>query len=432
MASSFAERLGIEPVPDALRHGSPRQLFFLWFAANLGMPAWLVGVLGPVLGLGWTATLVAIGLGNTIASLLLGLTAAAGAGQGLAQLPLGRSLFGRRGNYLPAFLNFLSSLGWYTANTAVGGAVLSHLLGWNLALSMFLIALVQVVISYLGYDAIHRVEKWMAYIQAVLFLAMSVAAWGKFGGVHPGPATHAGSFLIEVAAVASYSFSWSPYASDYARYLPLETSRRAVFWNTFWGSWLSTVWVECIGSVVGALGWGNGQLSGMLSRLMGGWTFWADLAVVFGTITANVLNGYTATLSLLTLDFHLARRWGAVLLGFLGALLAWWASAHLMEAYKNFLLLLSYWVAPWVGVVLVGYWRGLLTRDRALTPPATHPAALGAFVIGILAVIPFMSTALWTGPVAHRLNGGDLGYYVGIILSALLFWAAGAKNSAAR
>lgn len=138
MASEeLVEPLGIEWVPSAKRHGKPSQLFSLWFSANLGMPAWLVGVLGPVLGLDLGQTLFAIILGNIIASLLVGLTAKAGTGQGLAQLPLSRSIFGRRGNYLPSFLNTLSAIGWYTINTAVGGEAMAKLIHIPLALGLF-------------------------------------------------------------------------------------------------------------------------------------------------------------------------------------------------------------------------------------------------------------------------------------------------------
>lgn len=420
---TYAETLGIEPVPPDARHGRPRQLFSLWFSANLGMPAWLVGVLGPILGLSWGATVIAILVGNSLASLLLGLTAAAGSGQGLAQLPLARAIFGRRGNYVPALLNTLSSLGWYTVNTAVGGAALAQVLGWSLAPAMATIATGQILIGYLGYDTIHRVEKGMAWIQAILFVAMMVAAMHLVGHVPTVAHFKMGIFLLEIAAVASYSFSWAPYASDYARYLPVDTRASAVFWHTYAGSWLSSVWVETLGALVGAMGWGNGTPVQMVSHLMGRWKLGADWAIVFGTITANALNGYTATLSMLTLDVKVARTYGAVGLGLLGAVLAYWASSHLMTSYENFLLLISYWVAPWIGIVLVGRWGlGQLTRDRALSAPAVYWKALTVFVVSIALVVPFMSTTLWTGPVAKSLHGGDIGYYVGITSGAILYW----------
>ncbi len=418
---ALIEPLGIEWVPPGKRHGTPSQLFSLWFSANLGMPAWLVGVLGPILGLDLIQTIIAIVLGNIIASLLVGLTAKTGCGQGLAQLPLSRSIFGRRGNYLPAFLNTLSAIGWYTVNTAVGGEALARLFDWPLGLGLLIVAVGQIVLGYLGYDVIHRFEHIMVYVQGLLFVLMSYEAVSHLSYL---PHAHAGSygmFLLELAAVVSYSFSWAPYASDYGRYLPENTRPRQVFWSTFWGTFTGTIWVELVGGVVGALGWGNLSPVGMVQHLMGALTDFALVAIVFGTITADAVNGYTATLSFLTLDIPLHRTYAAVVLGMLGWLLAWMANAHFLADYENFLLLLSYWVAPWIGIVLVADGFGIINKDQALRASGVNWAAVSAFIIGVLAVIPFMSTTWFEGPVAKILDNGDTGYYIGILVGSVAY-----------
>ena len=156
-----AELIGIEPVRREHRRGSPRQQFTLWWSANLGMPPFLVGVLGPVLGLNLTQTIFSVLLGNIIASVLLSLTAAIGVGYGLAQMPLSRALFGRRGNYVPAAFNAISALGWYIVNTSVGAPALAVLLHLNLAFAFILMIVAQGLIVYVGHHMIHRFEHWM-------------------------------------------------------------------------------------------------------------------------------------------------------------------------------------------------------------------------------------------------------------------------------
>lgn len=427
MASqTTTELLGIEPVPQEMRHGTPRQLFTLWWSANLGMPAFLVGVLGPILGLNWLQTIIAVIMGNLIASLMLGATAVTGTGQGLAQLPLSRSVFGRRGNYVPAGLNFLSSLGWYVVNTAIGGGALSVLLHLPLALAIMLVAVAQGALAYLGYDVIHRFEQVMAYVQAALFLALSVAAVGFIGKVstsHPG---NYGAFLLELAAVASYSFSWSTYASDYSRYLPQNTSKTRVFWMTFWGSWLSCTWVEIVGGLAGALGLGSLSAVGIVQHLMGRFQVFAELAIVFGTLTANALNSYTSALSLLTLDLKFLRPYAAGILAVAGGVIAFLSSANFLNDYENFLLLISYWIAPWIAITLVGYWHHQrVTADNALTRGGTSWRALAAFLIGLAVTVPFMSTVLFEGPMAKFLENGDISYYLGFVVSGVVYWVIG-------
>jgi NCS1 family nucleobase:cation symporter-1 len=423
-AQPLAELLGIEPVPDAARHGSPRQLFHLWWAANLGIPPFLVGVLGPLLGLSLLETLAAVLLGNVVASLMLAATAVTGTGQGLAQLPLSRAVFGRRGNYLPAALNFLSSLGWYTVNTFVGGGALAVLLRVPLTAGIGVVAVAQAVLAYLGYDVIHGFERVMAYVQAALFLALSIAAMTHLGQVPHVGGTGYGPFLLELAAVASYSFSWAPYASDYARYLPPDTDPRAVFASVFWGSFLSCLWVEAIGGLAGALGLGALSPVGIVRRLMGPHlAVWAELAIVFGTLTANALNSYTCTLSLLTLDLRALRPYAAAGLAVLGGIIAVLSSSHFMGDYQNFLLLLSYWIAPWIAVTLVAHFVfRRITTEAATRAPRVVWTALASFLAGIAVTIPFMNTTLFEGPLARRLDNGDISYYLGFLVAGALFW----------
>src|SRR5919199_3171199 len=118
---------GIEPISTPERHGHPRTLATLWFAANMGLPVWLVGALALGLGLAFPTALAAIVLGNLIGCGLLALTASMGPAIGMPQLPFTRHSFGRRGVYLPAVLNWLSSCGWYAVNSVVGTLALARL-----------------------------------------------------------------------------------------------------------------------------------------------------------------------------------------------------------------------------------------------------------------------------------------------------------------
>src|SRR5438876_16847 len=80
-----------------------------------------------------------------------------------------------------------------------------------------------------------------AILLAIIFVIMTVIGLPQahFGLTSQLPlADHVGLFVLMTTAVASYVFSWSPYASDYARYLPATTSMWAVFWAVFAGSFI--------------------------------------------------------------------------------------------------------------------------------------------------------------------------------------------------
>ena len=118
---------GIEQVPDSERHGSTRNLFTLWLAANMGLPVWLVGALAVIFGLGFADGVAAVLIGNIIGCALLALTSSMGPEIGMPQLSFTRHSFGKRGAYLPALLNWVSTWGWYAVNSVVGALAIAYL-----------------------------------------------------------------------------------------------------------------------------------------------------------------------------------------------------------------------------------------------------------------------------------------------------------------
>ncbi|MDA8346161.1 MAG: cytosine permease [Thermaerobacter sp.] len=408
------EVYGIDPIPTDARHGKASSLFTLWFAANLGIPAWFLGVLGLSLGLGTSAALTAVVIGSAIGAALLAFASRLGPRSGLAQLPQSRSSFGRRGAYLPAVLNWVSCLGWFAVNSVLGGELTAELLHLPFALGLALLSLVQVVIAFVGHDTVHRVER---YVSLLLFATFAFFSWKAVTGgvpvlVHGG--FNFGSFALEVAVTASYLFSWAPYASDYSRYLPATESGTRIFAMTFLGAFLSSAWVEVLGVLLAAR-FHIASAIPLLRAASGGLMLFVFAAGMLGTVTANVLNIYTGATSLLTLDVRMSRGVATIVVGVLGAVFAYLGERGFSGYYENFLLLLSYWVAPWLGVVLVDTMRQSGSQERGVAP------GVYAFLVGVVASIPFMSQTLYEGPVARALGGADLAYYIGFAVAALVY-----------
>jgi NCS1 family nucleobase:cation symporter-1 len=421
---------GIEQIVSRERHGGTRTLFSLWFSANMGLPVWLVGALTIIFGLGFVDGVVAIIIGNIIGCALLALTASMGPEIGMPQLPFTRHSFGTRGAYLPALLNWVSSSGWYAVNSIVGALAIAHLTALPFWGSLLILTAAQMLLGVYGYNLIHRFEAVSAAILAIIFLIMLGIGipQAHLGLVSRLPlADHIGLFVLTITAVASYVFSWSPYAADYARYLPAETSKLRVFAAVFAGSFISCVWLQILGASVATIGLNLAPVD-LVVKVMGPFWIPALIAVVLGTITANALNIYTGSLSLLTLDVPI-RRWVSVIaVGVLGGLLALYGVNGLSAKYENFLLLISYWIGPWLAIVVVDFFlhpgqekqpgQGLRVRmDRAIEWPG-----LVAFLVGLAVSIPFMNSSLFAGPIATLLHGADTAYYIGIIVAGTLYY----------
>ena len=86
------ERYGIEHIPSDKRHGTPGRTFTLWFAANLTIADYVIGVLTTQLfGMTLTQALPVLILGNILGGLVLGLSAAMGPTLGYPQMFSSRS-----------------------------------------------------------------------------------------------------------------------------------------------------------------------------------------------------------------------------------------------------------------------------------------------------------------------------------------------------
>ncbi|TLY05806.1 MAG: cytosine permease, partial [Thaumarchaeota archaeon] len=236
-SAATIEELGIEHIPEDRRHGSAGRVFTLWFAANLTIADYVIGVLC-VLAFGLTVyqSIPVLILGNALGGLTLGLSAAMGPRLGFPQMLSSRSSFGRRGNYPLGGLNWISTVGWFTVNTILGGeAVLAIWPSFNFYAAMVLLVALQVIIAVYGHDFIHLFEKIMSLILGVLFLGVLLLGLARLDAAlsfvpanGSAAAASFGSIGVVLAVSFSYIMAWSPYASDYSRYLPVSTSGKRV------------------------------------------------------------------------------------------------------------------------------------------------------------------------------------------------------------
>lgn len=103
------------------------------------------------------------------------------------------------------------------------------------------------------------------------------------------------------------------------------------------------------------------------------------------------------------------------------------AATDFFLALENFVALIAYWSAAFVGIVMVehlvfrkGDYRNY---DHAAWNKASMlPSGVAALSAGVLSfglVVPCMAQIWWTGPIAERT--GDIGFEAAFVLSALLY-----------
>lgn len=436
-APTSIERYGIEHIPEEKRHGSTSRVFTLWFAANLTVADYVIGVLCTlVFGLTVAQAIPVLIIGNVLGGLFLGLSAAMGPSLGLPQMFSSRASFGRLGNYIPGGLNWISTAGWFTVNTILAVEALQVLYpSANFVLTATGLVAAQVLIAVYGHDFIHMFEKAMTVILGLLFLWIFVLTIPHLGAAFAFVPTGASAEVVSLGSVGtvlavsfSYLMSWSPYASDYSRYLPTKSSKTRVLAMALVGGAVASLAVELIGALVGSVTGSTDYFSALYSFAgASGWL--AILAIVLGAIAANALNIYTNSLSALVLDVRV-QRWKAVVFGgSVGLILTIYAGARFESFFENFLLALDYWITPWLAIVLVDfYFKRKTTTASSLGARNWNLPALAIYAFSILVSVPFMVPAAMlpypVGALSNVFGGADYSYFIsfGVAVSLQLIY----------
>jgi NCS1 family nucleobase:cation symporter-1 len=427
---------GAEFIPLSERHGSPLGQFWTWVSPNMEFATIFVGVIGVwFFGQSFWAAVLAIVLGTALGSVSMGALAARGPLFGVPQMVLSRIGFGYLGNILPAGVNALvAGVGWFAVNSVSGAFALNALLGWNSKICLAIIVVVQLAVAFFGHNLVHMFERIAFPLLVVVFAIAAVVTFTKAhpGGVHETGGL--GGWLITFGAAFGYAAGWNPYASDYTRYLPKDTNRRATGLWAGLGVFISCVALEIVGAaaatVTSLAKYGDNPTAGFTSHLP---TAVADitlLAIALGAVCANALNVYSGSMSFLALGIRLPgslrRAIVAIVFGVAGFFLALSGLSDAGTKYNNFLLVISYWIGPWLGVFFADQFLRRGKRvDGFLFDRKHNPwAGFAAMAIGIaVSIVFFANQSDYKGIVPKHVSAsfGDLTFEVGFVLAALLY-----------
>ncbi len=66
--------------------------------------------------------------------------------------------------------------------------------------------------------------------------------------------------------------------------------------------------------------------------------------------------------------------------------------------FEGFLLMLDYWITPWIGVVIGSYYiKRRVTKQNVEEPVKFNFKSIAAYAIGLAVSIPFMNLSAATG-----------------------------------
>ncbi|MDE8346555.1 MAG: cytosine permease [Acidocella sp.] len=424
------EEKGIAEVTPQEAHGRPGATFGLWMAANVQFGTLVTGALATGwLGLSAQAAFASILLANIVGGIVLAIFSTFGVDYGLPQMIQGASWFGKFGNKVPSLFNFFGGFSWFAVNTIAGAYALDHFLHLGVIAGVIALSVIQVSIAFVGHDLIQTAEKYFFYLLTLVFLGLTYVAVAHLGLSVPANVKSmaavggfSGAFILSTSIMIGYVISWVPYSSDYTRYLRTTNDaagvKKSVLTGVFWGSLISTVWIESLGALIGA-SVSFALPSDLITSWMPGWlTAPLFVAVIVGTVSANILNIYSATLSALALGINLKQHWASLITGGIGTVISVLAAAKFITNYENFLLVLGYWIMPWTAITLLSHF----TQRKSRFPGVS--AAFVSWVATMVVSVPFWNQAMYTGWFAAKYpQFGDSTFIVAFIVGAALYMA---------
>jgi NCS1 nucleoside transporter family len=446
MGKSFGDRLiekrSIDYIPLAERHGKVWHLWPVWFSGDAHLATVATGVVGLALGgtLAWMA--IAVVLGCAFGTFFMAFHSTQGPQLGLPQMIQSRPQFGYVGALLVWGVALIAYIGFNAFNQLLAAqtAVSLHLGAEQPAILLFTV--ISVALAVVGYDLIHLAQRWVAYVLIAALLVFSVAL-----ATHWHLAAHQTQlgpfqtvpFLSQFFAAASYQIAWSIYVSDYSRYLPRDVGVRPSFWWTYLGAFIGGAWTLLVGTAAKALFPALDVAAGLQAAadsVLPGFGRPLLLCSLLGLVTITSLNFYGASLTLLCVADSLRpsrpttfKRLLTLLFAAVAATsIAFHSSHDFIEKFGDFLAVLLYLFTPWTAINLVDFYvvrKGHYSVREIFNARGMYGRwnwrGLSAYAVGFVAMIPFFSTGLYTGPVANALGGADVAMLVGLPVAALIY-----------
>lgn len=438
-AALGVEENGINVIPEQERKGSPRDLFWPWFAANVSVLGISYAAFLLYFGIGFWQALVAGLIGIGFSFLLTGFVSLSGKRGSAPTMVLSRAPFGVRGNALPTFVSYLLLVGWEIVLVSLATLATSTVferLGWasgdvTKVLAFAVVAGLVIAGGVIGFDLIMRMQRWITISTIVLTLGYIVLTVDSVDSatVTAIPSGGAAAFVGAVVfAMTGFGLGWVNAGADYSRYLPRSASGSGIVaWTTVGASLAPAVLVVygllLAGSDPDLLDAVAADPVGALTSVLPTWYLLPFIVVaVLGMVGGAVLDIYSSGLALLTLGLRVRRPVAAGVDGILmliGTVYFVWVADNFFFPFQGFLYTLGVPIAAWAGVFLADmalrrrhYAQAELyattSRYGAIGVPAVVLMVVGTFVGWGLVDNSFATSALgWQGYLFSVLGIGD-------------------------
>ncbi|KAK5051361.1 hypothetical protein LTR84_003013 [Exophiala bonariae] len=425
----------------------------LWASGTMNTSCFATGFLGWEFGLSLKQAILITIFGSLLGGCVTGYAATFGAATGLRQISVTRFSFGWWPNKLIAALNAVQQVGWAAVSCITGGLALTAVADGHISLvvGIIVIAVVALIISFVGLNAILVYERYAWLIYFVIFMII-FGETGKYAD-NTTPAsvtgtTLSGTVLSLLAIIYGSSASWCTMASDYYVHYPTQVSRVKVFLMTSFGIAIPTSIGMLAGCVVASAlnnrpEWKDAYENEGLGFLIQDMLYPRGFAkllltlLVLSGINTNIISIYSSAISCQQFSRPFARvpRFIWTFVCFAAILgLALGGRQKLNTYLQNFLSLLGYWCTSYFVILFsehVVFRKGRFENYdlEGWNDPSRLPhgiAAACAFGLAIVAWVMGMVQTWYVGPLGKLIGdyGGDVANEFAFVVTALVYLPA--------
>jgi len=441
---SRIEARSIDYVPLRERTGRLTDQATIWFGGSAHILSLATGAIGITLGLNLIWTMIGLIVGTIIGTLPVAAHATQGPHLGLPQMVQSRPQFGRYGALFIWAMAIVVYWGYVVLSDNLLGATATQL-GWgSTGIWTVVVGVVAIVLAVFGYHWLHIAQRWVT-LALVVVLATYVIGLIVQGRI-PSSTMSLGSsfslapFMVVVSASAAYQLSWAFFVSDYSRYMPPDTNKRAIMGYTALGLFFGVLSFEVVGAICTALLPKDSITAGLAAT--GDYIFsgFGNVLLVVGALGLLGLVAmciYGGSLTLITaLDSmrpvrptRSIRIVTILLVGVSGAIAAVYLPADFLNSsFSTVLAVLAYLMAPWTAVNLVDFFvvrKGNYSIREIFNADGIYGLwnwrGIAAYLIAFVSMTPFMNLSFYEGPVAKSFNGVDIAFFVGIPVGAVAY-----------
>jgi purine-cytosine permease-like protein len=436
------EQRGIDYIPGDQRDGKPIQLAWMWAGGLLNVLPVVFGGLLPLIGLSFWQSVLAVIVGN-VTWIMVGFASQSGPDAGTTVMMIARAPFGRNGQRPVGLFSWLMLLGFEASFMIIiveAGVALferAGLLPGDVGKTFIILAagvLIPIVALY-GHATVVKVLGWACIPFGIVFVILAIWVLPK---THVSSLHHNASLALwfvglSIAAAAS-GIGFVTQAADFSRYLPRNTNRPQLFWATTLGGFIPEVLLTLLGVAIGTrLTEGVDAVSGVPTLVAGWFAVIYLLMAIFQLMAANAFALYSSGVTLQSIGLKL-KRWQCVFLDTCICVAVTFVaifSHRFNTLLADFLLFSLVFEAPFATIYLTdwvlrrGYYKsrdlevprgGIYWRNGGL-----HWPGLIALAVGMVAVLMWIDTTVYVGPLSSRTGGSDLSWILGIVVACGLY-----------